>query len=131
MDTILVQIKDKEIRECLRRILRASPKSRQHIADELTKAVGRNVSLECLNKWASEAESARHLPADCILPLSEILGDDSLQRLILTEKMKRCLRLGEWLDGSAWVIEELNVKLPKEYRIKKSDKSRKSGRPAA
>src|SRR5690348_15664475 len=114
MDTISVQHGDKEIRELLRRALRASPKSRSVIAEELGKRIGRSVSVESLNKWASESEGERRLPADCVLPLCEILGDDSIQRMLLSERLQRCLRLGEWLLSSQWVIEELDVTLPRK-----------------
>lgn len=130
MDTILVQNSDKDIRECLRRAMRLSPKSRQSIAEELGARLHRRISIESLNKWASEGESERRLPADCILPLSEILSDDSLQRLLLTPRMAECLRLGEWLQSSRWVLEKLDVELPKERTVKAKSKSRKSGRPA-
>jgi hypothetical protein len=113
MDTILVQSGDKGIRESLRRAMRASPKSRLTVAEELSKRIDRTISVETLNKWASEGESARRLPADCVLPLSEILADDSLQRLMLGEHMARCLRLGEWLLSSRWIIEELDIELPR------------------
>lgn len=131
MDRILVQNGDKDIRESLRRALRASPKSRPTIAEELSARIGRAVSVESLNKWASEDESARRLPADCLLPISEILEDDSLQRLVLSEHMARCLHLGEWLLGSKWVIEQLDVKLPGEASQGEERKVHKLGRPAA
>lgn len=130
MDMILVQTGDKGIRESLRRAMRASPKSRAMIAEELSERVGRDISVESLNKWASEVESSRRLPADCILPLSQILSDDSLQRLMLTEHMKRCLRLGEWLLSSRWVIQELQVKLPRGKAARDTEEFRESGRRA-
>lgn len=130
MDTILVQSTDKDIREWLRSAMRTSPRSRDAIAEELSKRVGRAISAESLHKWCSEAEKQRRLPADCIPALSEILGDDSLQRLLLTPHMAECLRLGEWLLSSRWVIERLDAETPGECSQKGIKKACKLGRSA-
>lgn len=118
MDTESGQSQDWHLREKIRRGIRSSRKSCDQICDALSARVGRTISVETLHKWKAESETERRLPADCVLPLSEILADDSLQRQMLSERLKRALELGEWLLNSTWVLDEIKVKLGKSVARK-------------
>jgi hypothetical protein len=43
----------------------------------------------------AETKHRNHLPADAVPHLCEILGDDTIQRLLLSEKLRQSLELGE------------------------------------
>lgn len=114
MDTKSGQTADQLLRETIRRGIRfCRSKSREQICEALSLRVGRNISVETLHKWASENEAERRLPADCVLALSEILRDDTLQRAMLSEPLKQVLELGEWLLNSTWVLDEVKVRVGK------------------
>ncbi len=113
MDKLPTQDINGILRHTLRRLLRKSNKSSATVAEELSRALGRNVSLSALNKWAGEFSIGWRLPADAVPALGEILHDDALQRQLLSEKMKEALEIGEWVVGSRWILERVKAEIPK------------------
>ena len=83
------------LRESLRRAIHASPMKRESICKELTKFLRRKISLTMLDAWTAESKGAWHLPADVVPPLCTILEDDSIQRHLLSPKLREALELGE------------------------------------
>jgi len=68
-----------------------------------------------------------HLPADVVPHLCEILGDDSIQRVLLSDKLKDALSLGE---SARRVVSLLRRALPqpRERRELKGRKKTRHGR---
>jgi len=100
---------------------------REQIADELTKHVGRKISLSTIDAWTADTKQ-HHLPADCVPALCEILQDDAIQRQLLSAKLRRALELGE--SGSQLrslitaALEDLSAS-PKRRKISPRKQGRK------
>jgi hypothetical protein len=86
---------DTLLRDSLRRAVRVSRLSPAQIADELTKRVQRPIKDALVYAWTAETKHRWHLPADVVPPLCDILGDDNIQRLLLSEKLRKAVSLGE------------------------------------
>jgi len=83
------------LRESLKRAIHAFPGKQEGFAQELSKRSGRTITPGLLNAWTAETKHRWHLPADIVPIVCEILRDDSIQRLLLSEKLKQSLDLGE------------------------------------
>jgi hypothetical protein len=68
---------------------------REVICEELGKRLGRKVSLAMLDAWTANSKEAWHLPADVVPPLCTILGEDTIQRHLLSQKLREALEIGE------------------------------------
>jgi hypothetical protein len=83
----------------LRKSLKCAMLSRdineEKLAAELTKRLGRSVKSALVNAWKAETKHRWHLPANLVPIICEILGDDSIQRLLLSDKLRDALKLGE------------------------------------
>lgn len=86
---------DATLRAALKRAINFSRYSREQIADELTVRLRRKISPATVDAWTAETKKAWHLPADAVPHLCEFLADDSIQRLLLSEKLRQSLELGE------------------------------------
>jgi hypothetical protein len=113
MDTTHGHDFDALLRGTLRRLLRLSTKGRPNIADELSNRLGRRVSEHTLAKWSGDGSTEWRIPADAIPALSEILHDDTLQRQLLSEKLKEALEVGEWAIDSRWILEQVKIEAGK------------------
>src|ERR1035441_7800259 len=100
---------DTVLRAILKRAIGVSQYSREQIADELTVRLCRKISPATVDAWTAETKQAWRLPADAVPDLCEILGDDSIQRLLLSEKLKQALELGE---SATRVVSLLRSALP-------------------
>lgn len=107
---------DALLRDCLRRGLRSSFKSRLQICDELSIRLDRKISSNMLDNWTSESKQAWRLPADCIPVLCEILADDSLALTIVPSHLQKYITVGKWLMDSKWVLDYVKIQLPKRAR---------------
>jgi hypothetical protein len=85
---------DPVIRKFLRRAVNLSQLSPALIADELTKRLGRPVRESMIYAWMAST-NANRLPVDVLPHICEILEDDSIQRLVLGDKLRQALELGE------------------------------------
>jgi len=103
---------DSLLRESLRRAIHSSHLSIEQIADELSRRSGRSVTVPLLNAWKATRHKGR-LPADILPSLCEILGDDSIQRLVLSDKLRQALEFGEDADR---VISQLGRALKQPRR---------------
>jgi hypothetical protein len=114
---------DALLREKLRRALRLSRLSPEQIADELTRRSGRPIKDGLIYAWSAETKHRWHLPADVVPHLCELLGDDSIQRLLLSDKLRHALDLGE---SARRVISLLSVALSEE--TKRGNRKKPQGR---
>ena len=85
---------DAEIRACLVRSLRRSPKSRAQVADAMQAVSGIHVSLRMIDCWTSPCRQIR-IPAIFVAPFCMATADDSLLRLLLGPRLLCALELGE------------------------------------
>ncbi len=65
------------------------------LAKELSVRSGRAINAGLIHVWRAESKHRWHLPADLVPILCEILNDDSIQRLLLSDKLRDALELGE------------------------------------
>lgn len=77
---------DVRLRAVLSQAIRACPKSREQIADQMSFLLGRPVTVRMINDWTSPAHEnhgiqARYLPAFC-----EVLGDDTPLEILLERR---------------------------------------------
>lgn len=93
--------------DSLRRASQVSTLSREQIAAELTKRVGRKISAYMLDAWTADTKQAWHLPADVVPALCEILQDDAIQRQLLSPELLQYLELGESAERSRAVQKEI------------------------
>lgn len=88
-----------ELDTLLRKSLKSAMLSRgineETLAAELGKRLGRTVNPALVSAWKAEQKHRWHLPANLVPVICEILGDDSIQRLLLSDKLKHALDLGE------------------------------------
>jgi hypothetical protein len=78
----------------LKRAISASRWSPAQIAEQLAVRLNRPFKEGQICAWM-KSEHKWHLPADAVPHLCEILGDDTIQRLLLSEKLRQSLELGE------------------------------------
>jgi hypothetical protein len=115
----------------LRKSLKCAMLSRdineEKLAAELTKRLGRTVNAALVSAWKAETKHRWHLPANLVPVICEILGDDSIQRLLLSEKLKQSLDLGE---SAPRIISLLRSVLPEATEGKKGESRKKPRRRA-
>ena len=85
---------DRTIRDLLRRAVTLSRLSPEQIAEELTKRLQRQIGEPLIYAWMAPTNRNR-LPVDVLPHICDILKDDSIQRLILSDKLRQALELGE------------------------------------
>jgi hypothetical protein len=86
---------DIELRECLAAAIKRSGTSRDQIADRMTSALGRTVTRSQLNDFTAQEKSSARFPAAFIPAFCVATGDDSLQLLMLSPRLRALLELGE------------------------------------
>lgn len=101
---------DSLLRRSLKRAMLSRDINEEKLAAELTKRLGRTVNAALVNAWKAETKHRWHLPANLVPIICEILGDDSIQRLLLSEKLKQSLDLGESVPR---IVSLLQSVLPK------------------
>jgi|GEM_PF-2433574 hypothetical protein len=118
---------DTLLRDSLRRAIRISRLSPAQIADELSRRTQRPIKGGSVYAWMAPTKQKWHLPADVVPHLCEILGDDSIQRVLLSDKLKDALSLGE---SARRVVSLLRRALPqpRERRELKGRKKTRHGR---
>jgi hypothetical protein len=86
---------DVALRKLIADIIRKSPKKRQQIAEELSIRVGRRITVHMLNTYTSDSHKTSHFPAAWLPAFSEIMGDDRLERYVLSNRNREVLEFGE------------------------------------
>ena len=86
---------DRVIRKALSKAIRACPKSRETIAEQLSTAIGTPLKARSLDNYTAESRADYRFPAAWIVPFCEIVGDHSLRRLLLSPSDEESLEVGE------------------------------------
>lgn len=75
---------DLHVRRALQTSFRAGEKSRQTIADEMTRLTGREVTVRMLDHFAAETHSAHRFPAAWLPAFCVAAGDCEVMRLLVS-----------------------------------------------
>ncbi len=75
--------------------MRAQNLKPEDITAQLKEKYGLNVASALIRAWMAESRHRWRLPAELVPPVCQILGDDSIQLLLLSEKQREALELGE------------------------------------
>lgn len=86
---------DLPFREMLSEALRESGKSREHIASELSRRVGRTITASMVNDYTARTKETYRFPAAWIGAILEITGSEKLRRFLLTPQIQSLLSLAE------------------------------------
>lgn len=113
---------DALIRKCLKCAMLSRDINEEKLAGELTKRLGRAVNAALVNAWKAETKHRWHLPANLVPVICEILGDDSIQRLLLSEKLRDALELGE---STPRIMSLLRSRLAEVTRGRKGERGKK------
>lgn len=92
-DVHTTQPSPEELDDILRRALKSAVQASRFSVEQIADQLGVNKSL--VYAWIAPSGHSWHLPAYVVPRLCEILGDDSIQRLLLSEKLRQSLELGE------------------------------------
>lgn len=92
---------------------------------ELQRRSGRKVQATLVNAWMSDTKHRWRLPTDLVPFVCEILGDDTIQRLVMSEKHRRALELGESIPR---IVALLRSALPEATERKKAEGEKKPKR---
>lgn len=95
------QSTDETLRRLLSDAIGRSDKSRVQIAEMLSLHTGLRISKRMLDDWTAESKKGSRLPAAVIAGLSAVLHDDCLQRFLLSERQRRLLAVGEYMERVA------------------------------
>lgn len=83
------------IRDLIADVIRASGKSRAVIADEMSRAVGTEVTLHMLNAYTATSKQQVRFPAAFVPAFCLVTHDDRLQRALLSPWLREVLEVGE------------------------------------
>ncbi|MBZ5697903.1 MAG: hypothetical protein LAN18_05090 [Acidobacteriia bacterium] len=83
------------LRNLITILIRKCPKSRAQIAEELTALTGQRVTAQSLYGFTSFANKQTRFPAEFVEPFCQIVGNDELQRHLLSARLVDLLALGE------------------------------------
>lgn len=99
--------RDAAIRALLTDIISASPKKREHIAEEMSALLQRRISAHMINCFTSLCKEQHRFPAAWIEAFCLVTQDDRLQRLVMGSQFRK---LVEYAEG------ELNAALEEQRR---------------
>jgi hypothetical protein len=108
---------DSLVRDSLKRAMLCRHINEEQLAEELSRRSGRPVKPALVSAWKAETKHRWRLPAALVPIICEILGDDSIQRLLLSEKLKRSLDLGESVPRVISLLERVLQKKPKSRKV--------------
>jgi hypothetical protein len=86
---------DGEVRRCVAAAMKKSGLSRDQVADRMTQKLGRPVTVVMLADYTAERKTAARFPGAWIAVFCDVVGDDSLQRLVLSPRLRKLLELAE------------------------------------
>lgn len=86
---------NKRIRRALKTAMVARGFSEDDLAKELSACSGREISAGLIHAWTAESKHKWRIPADVLPFICEILRDDSIQRLVMSEKQREAIELGQ------------------------------------
>jgi hypothetical protein len=86
---------DSALRALLAQSVRRSGRSREQIADDLARALGREITVHMLNGWIAPGREGARMPASFVRTFCAVTGDDTIQRFLLGNHLSKLLKLGE------------------------------------
>lgn len=86
---------DSALRQLITEIIRHCPKKREQIAEELSLRVGQRITVHMLNAFTSDSNKWSRFPAVWLEAFSEIVGDDRLERYVISKRNRDVLEFGE------------------------------------
>jgi hypothetical protein len=89
-----VSLTDGEVEELLARLIRRSGKAREDIAKEMSALAGITISKRMIDAWTCPSKPPR-FPAFLVPAFSEVIGNDELQRRLMTKGQRVCCEVGE------------------------------------
>lgn len=109
---------DQTLRGLLAQSVRRSARSREQLADDLSRLLNRRITVNSINNWTAPGREVSLLPAAFVRAVCECTGDDALRRFLLGPKLATLLRLGE---AVARVLPCLLSKYEKQHRLSDSE----------
>lgn len=88
-------LQDSELRKLLSRLIKQSSKKRFQIAEEMSGFAGLPISESMLNDWTSEYHKSARFPAVLIESFCRAIGNDELQRRLVSARLRELIALGE------------------------------------
>lgn len=118
---------DAPLRDSLRRAIALCAKSPAQIADELTNKLHRSVTEGLIYAWMAPT-SRNRLPADIVPHLCEILENDNIQRLLLSDKLRDALTLGESTQRVVSLLRNALPEAPERKQVEGGKNRKRSKR---
>ncbi|HKT25525.1 MAG TPA: hypothetical protein VJR04_13030 [Terriglobales bacterium] len=89
---------DRRLRDLLAQSIRRSGKSREQIAEDMTRLLSpRRITPHMLNSWTAVTHDSWRFPAAYVLAFCEVTSDDTLLRFLLGRRLSALLALGEMI----------------------------------
>jgi len=82
------------VRKLVKDLMKQSKKSRANIADEMSQRARRGISKRMIDDWVSPKTRAR-FPAALIEIFCEVIGNDALQRHVMSPRLLELVQTGE------------------------------------
>jgi hypothetical protein len=108
--------RDRAIRNLIAEIIRSSPQSRDVLADEMSRITGQRITRRMLDDFSALSKRAHRFPLSFVVAFCEITGDDRLQRMALSPRLRKLLELGERKLAAELSIRNTLQQLVKEKR---------------
>lgn len=86
---------DASMRQLMTDIIRRCPKKREQIAEELSCLVRHRITVNMLNAFTSDSNKWSRFPAVWLKAFSEVVGDDRLERYVISKRNRDVLEFGE------------------------------------
>lgn len=86
---------DLAIRAAIRETIKSCALSRAMIADRMQRSVGRRVTKNMVDAFASASKCDRRIPAELVPAFCQVCGDDRLLRTLLSDGLREMLEYGE------------------------------------
>jgi hypothetical protein len=91
------------MRQLITDIIKRCPKKRGQIAAEMSTLVRHRITVHMLNAFTSDSRKWSRFPAAWLQAFSEVVGDDRLERYVISTRNRDALEFGE---AAITVIEE-------------------------
>jgi hypothetical protein len=89
---------DDVLRNLVTVLIRQSNLSRDAIAEKLSLLVAQPISKRMLDDWTAGSKKRARFPACFVQGFCEVVGNDRLQRHLLSDRLRDLLSLGESME---------------------------------
>jgi hypothetical protein len=90
-----IDLQDRAIRVLITEVMRSSRKSREQIAEEMSRLAGVSITVSMLNDYAAESKKQTRFPASFTAAFCTATQDDRLRKLLLGAHLRQVLAVGE------------------------------------